>query len=228
MINLPNVTLVCISSIRIEECLSAIQTCINSCNFYDVKFITDKNIKDQSKIKIENCASFNNLQEYSDFILTQLDNYINSSHSLLIQDHAFISNPQKWTNEYLEYDYIGSPWPIHLIEHLMLNLKNGVDLNGQPFSVDLNLNNYDPQNYRVGNGAFSLRSKKLLTFIKQFKDKYKNKPEDNIISIYEKSALENNSMKIAPINIASAFGVEAATEYNPHGDRSITFGFHGQ
>jgi hypothetical protein len=228
MITLSDVTLVCISSIRIEECLSAINKCTNYCNFYDAKFITDKLIKETSDLKVEKCEPLTSLQQYSDFILTKLHNYVDSSHCLLIQDHAFISNPNVWTNEFLKYDYIGSPWPLYIINQLMLNLRIGFDLHGQPLNCNLNLDNYNPHNYRVGNGAFSLRSKKLLKAISTFENKYPDKPEDNIICIYEKNTLESNSFKIAPIDVAAAFSVEMPTEYNPHADNSITFGFHGR
>lgn len=228
MLNLTDITLVCISSIKIEECISAINTCTNSCNFYDVKFITDKIAQDLPNIKYEKCEPLTSLQLYSDFILTKLHRYIDSSHCLLIQDHAFISNPNVWTNEFLKYDYIGSPWPLHIINQLMLNLQIGFDLHGQSLNCTLNLDNYNPHNYRVGNGAFSLRSKKLLQTISNFENKYPNKPEDNIICIYEKNTLESNLFKIAPIDVASVFSVEMPTEYNPYADRSITFGFHAR
>lgn len=226
MIKLSDITLVCISSIKIEESIKAIQHCLEKCEFYDAKFITDKSLPDISNIKIERCQPLTSLQCYSDFILTKLHNYIDSSHCLLIQDHAFVSNPKAWTNEFLNYDYIGSPWPLHLIHQLMLNLRIGFDLHGQPFNTILDLENYDAHNYRVGNGAFSLRSKKLLQLISNFDKKYPNKPEDNIISIYEKKTLESNGIKIAPVEIASKFAVEDPTEYNPNKDITKTFGFH--
>lgn len=228
MLKLSDITLVCIASIKIEESIRAIQHCLGKCEFYDVKFITDKFLPDISNIKIEKCNPLTSLQLYSDFILTKLHNYIDSTHCILIQDHALISNTSSWTNEFLNYDYIGSPWPLYLINQLMLNLRIGLDLQGQPFNNELNLENYNPQNYRVGNGAFSLRSKKLLQKIASFENKYPNKPEDNIISIYEKHLLEKESIKIAPIEVASVFSVEMPTEYNPYADRSITFGFHAR
>lgn len=229
MLDLRNITLVCIASIKIEESLDALNKCLNLCNFYETKFITDKKINSTKDIKIEKCEPLTSLQLYSDFILTDLYKYIDSTHCLLIQDHALISNPQKWTDIFLNYDYIGSPWPLYLINQLMLNLRVGLDLQWQPFNnYTPSLQNYDPKNYRVGNGAFSLRSQKLLKFLSQFKDKYPNKPEDNIISIYEKNTLEINGFKIAPIEVAAQFSVESPTEYNPLGDNNQTFGYHGR
>lgn len=226
-LNLNDVTLVCVASIKIDGSLSALKHCLEKCNFYDVKFITDKKINDKSNIKIQECTPLKNLQEYSDFLLTNLHYYIDSQYCLLIQDHAFISNINMWNDSFLEYDYIGAPWPLWLINKLMNNLQIGLDLYSQPFSTVPILDNYDPQNYRVGNGGFSLRSKKLLKFISQFKNKYLDKPEDNIICIYEKSNLEKNNISIAPISIASKFSVEMPTEYNTNTDKSMVFGFHG-
>lgn len=225
-LNLTDITLICVSSIKINQCLSSLGHCIEKCSFYDAKFITDKPINDTSNIKIQKCDPLNNLQEYSDFLLTNLHNYVDSKYCLLIQDHAFISNVDKWDDAFLNYDYIGAPWPLWLINRLMNNLQMGLDLHNRPFSDMLTLDNYDAQNYRVGNGGFSLRSKKLLNFTAQFEDKYPNKPEDNIICIYEKSNLINKGICIAPIDIAAKFSIEMPTEYNNTANRLATFGFH--
>lgn len=226
-LNLSSVTLVCVSSVRINESISAIEYCSERCDFYDIKFITDQNITSTNKIKIQKCIPLRSLQQYSDFLLTELHNYIDSTHCLLIQDHAFISNTKLWNDNFLDYDYIGAPWPKYLIQQLLNNISIGLDLNNQSFDTIPVLDNYDVDNYRVGNGAFSLRSQKLLKFISQFKNKYNNKPEDNIISIYEKSILEKNNFRIAPIELAAQFAVEMPTEYNIYRDKSLTFGFHG-
>jgi hypothetical protein len=227
MINLPDVSLICISSIKIEECLSAIKTCMNFCKFYDVKFVTDKSIADLSDIKIEKCEELINLQLHSDLVLTRLHKYFDSNYCLLIQDDGFISNPDNWSNDFLMYDYIGAPWPLELKNRLMFNLEKGIDLHCNPFVKEIpKLKNYNAHNYRVGNGGFSLRSKKLCEFTERFAEKYPEKPEDNIISIYEKEAIENNGMKIAPIEIAAKFSIEYPTEFNPSRDKNKTFGFH--
>ena len=40
-----------------------------------------------------------------------LKEYINSEHVLVIQDDGHIVNPDIWDDNFLDYDYIGAPWP---------------------------------------------------------------------------------------------------------------------
>jgi hypothetical protein len=71
----------------------------------------------------------------------------------------------------------------------------------------------------VGNGGFSLRSKKLLNVIRQ-PGFIKKHPEDYCICADNKDFLERKDIRIAPVNIAEQFAVER-TEWHP------AFGFHG-
>jgi hypothetical protein len=66
------------------------------------------------------------------FVLHELHHYIDSDFVLLVEWDGYIINPTAWTNEFLNFDYIGAVWGHH---------KDG---------------------FRVGNGGFSLRSRKLL------------------------------------------------------------------
>ena len=38
--------------------------------------------------------------------------HIQTSHCLLIQSDGFVLFPDKWDDSWLDYDYIGAPWPI--------------------------------------------------------------------------------------------------------------------
>ena len=120
---------------------------------------------------------------------------------------------------------IGAPWPIPLLDRLMKNLTINKHLDGRNLSFDCKLSSYDPNLYRVGNGGFSLRSRRLQKLLSKLGDKYKNTAEDNVISIHAKQYLESNNMKFAPIDIAAKFAVEHPTELN---NRNIydCFGFH--
>jgi len=71
----------------------------------------------------------------------------------------------------------------------------------------------------VGNGGFSLRSKRLLEAIKQpeFSPKH---PEDYCIVADNKVFLESQNIKIAPREIAERFAVERSSWHE-------AFGFHG-
>ena len=71
----------------------------------------------------------------------------------------------------------------------------------------------------VGNGGFSLRSKKLLRAIQQ-PGFLKKHPEDYCICADNKDFLERLDIRIAPVDIAEQFAVERSTWHD-------AFGFHG-
>ena len=73
--------------------------------------------------------------EHSQFVLRRLPAYIRSSHVLLTRWDAGVVNPAAWTDEFLVHDFVGAPWPDRL------NRAQGRE---------------------VGQGAFSLRSRRLL------------------------------------------------------------------
>jgi hypothetical protein len=52
-------------------------------------------------------------KDYSDLLLTGLRQYIAGTHVLIIQWDSFILHPLLWTNDFLQYDYIGAVWPHH-------------------------------------------------------------------------------------------------------------------
>jgi hypothetical protein len=137
------------------------------------------------------------IEQYSDFCL-KLCNYVNNDYILLVQNDGFIINYNLWDEDFLNYDYIGAPWNLTMVP-----------------------------NHRVGNGGFSLRSKKFLDFSNKF-DSTDGIPEDNFLCIYNHHLAVENGIKFAPTKLASKFAHEFhnpyATEFNP----SNHFGFHGK
>lgn len=99
----------------------------------------------------------------------------------------------EWTSRYLEYDYIGAVW---------IYLKDGL---------------------RVGNGGFSLRSRKLLEDASNILGgKDLNEGEDYYICRTIRRTLESDfSARFAPENIASLFSYERQRPSHS------TLGFHG-
>jgi len=70
--------------------------------------------------------------EYSRFVIKELGRHFRTSHLLVIQWDGYVINGKAWQEAFLEYDYIGAPWGFHTDQH------------------------------RVGNGGFSLRSRRLF------------------------------------------------------------------
>ena len=92
-----------------EESLKALDYCKSFFKFENSILFTDENIEqtEHSVIKIN---KFRSIHDYSNFVLT-LKEYINSEHVLVIQDDGHIVNPDIWDDNFLDYDYIGAPWP---------------------------------------------------------------------------------------------------------------------
>lgn len=193
-INLDNVTIICIDGVNPEIGLKALKYSMKDINF--AKAILLSHIKPKS---ISNDIEFIEIEKlshttYNSFILQNLDSYFNTDFCLTIHDDGFVINPHLWTDDFLKYDYIGAPW-------------------GPEYG-----------NYRVGNGGFSLRSKK---FTKLSKLLHNEGHEDAICCIYNKKFMEENGCVYAPLEIAMKFSLETKIPECSY-DLNNTFGFHGK
>ena len=134
------------------------------------------------------------IREYNSFCLNRLHEYVDTSHCLVIQYDGYILNENFWDDKWFEFDYIGSP-----------------------FFADQRLSG------RVGNGGFSLRSKKLLEICHQM---YENNPiqdnEDYVICILWRELLQKKGIVFGDTENAKKFGSE---QYEII---STQFGFHNK
>lgn len=205
MLRLPNVTLICISSILVEKSLKALQDSCKDILFGQVKFLTHKdNIENKSfEYEYEKTSNLSNWKfsiheiplipsktHYSIFMIKELYKYVQTKHCLVVQYDGFVLNAKAWKEEFLEYDYIGAPWWFHR------HLEN-----------------------KVGNGGFSLRSKTLICNTASIvKDRFH--PEDSAIGIEYRQQLEQMGMKFPSNELASTFSAESEPYTNQ-------FGWHG-
>ena len=81
-------------------------------------------------------------------------------------------------------------------------------------------------NCNVGNGGFSLRSKKLCKILAEYELEHIH-PEDHHICRTYRAALENLGIKFAPEDVANKFSIEAYGVPPPHNKYDNQFGFHG-
>jgi hypothetical protein len=217
MININNVTLVCVEGNNDTNTISkSIKSLIHSSskiNFGDRILISPK-INEEQKQLLENNNILHKLIQqmdwygYNNFILKELNNHIETDYCLIIQWDGFVLNPHLWEDEFLEYDYIGAKWDSN---HLMSCrwLKPEVKIRGQ-----FNL---------VGNGGFSLRSKKLLTETSQSPFEC-NGPEDAYICNNNYDYFVNRGIKFGSHEIADKF----SREMNKSLSFDNVFGFHGE
>jgi len=204
---LENVTLVSVASVRVERVIKALEYSSSKIKFNSVKLLTHE-IINHNDIEIINVPKMN-YEEYNKFIVFDLFKYINTSHALIIQDDGFVVNPEKWNNDFLKYDYIGAPWPLPNDSFSYRDLYGNI--------------------VRVGNGGFSLRSKKLLSLAKKLNLEWKSYfdyfNEDGFITCHNRHFYENSGCVFAPVELASLFSHEIQT---PETQNIIPFGFHGK
>jgi len=210
MLILKNITLVSMSSVNIDSTINAILKSCEGIEFGDVKLITHEKPNDlPSSIKFCEIDRINNINEYSYNIIYKLSDYIETDYALIIQSDGYVINPSSWKEEFLEYDYIGAPF----------------DLPRDNFSLrDINGNIF-----RVGNGGFSLRSKKLIDLPNKLNLEWKPfhgfYNEDGFICAMNRHIYEENGMKFAPLDVAKYFSHEAEI---PETYGIEPFGFHGK
>ncbi|MFA4942613.1 MAG: DUF5672 family protein [Patescibacteria group bacterium] len=206
---LKTVTLLGIDCVDLGRLSLAMEICQKDFEFAEVKILTSLPSGDlQNVIKID---PINSTAEYSHFIISELDKYVDTDHVLIVQYDGFILNPSAWSDEFLKYDYIGAPWLV----------------------ADWSVKNFGfPAEWlgklAVGNGGFSLRSKKLLSLTAKLArdNKFeKYDPEDVVICVRYRQLLEDNGIKFAPVDVARQFAFEAEGPNSYAWDGQ--FGFHG-
>lgn len=204
-IQLPDVTLVTVSSVDPKHTLAALAYSMRGINFGSVKFISHaRPARLPAGVEFCQCGKITDTIAYSRFMIYELHDYITTPFCLTIHRDGFVVHPEQWRNEFLEYDYIGAPWSVEQV---------GADAEGNPV--------------RVGNGGFSLRSRKLLGVAKKadipflpFKESYN---EDCLICCANRRMYLEHGCRFAGIDIARYFAHEYAV---PETKGIRPFGFH--
>lgn len=141
--------------------------------------------------------------EFSRFMLYELSKYIQTEYALFVHNHAYVLRPQSWTEEFLDYDYIGAPWKPK--SHFT---KSGKEV-------------------QVGNGGFSLRSQKIMMAPAELTLPFTDNGtgyfhEDGQLCVYHRDWLEGYGIRFAPVELAARFATESWLE----GAASKPFGYH--
>lgn len=204
-INLPNVTLVSITSVKIQETIKSIEKSCEGIEFGDVKLLTNENVKSDlfKTIKIPKI----DYDGYSKFVVYDLHKYIETEFALIVQHDGFVTSPDKWDPSFLNYDYIGAPFPLPEDEFSYRD----------PFGNII----------RVGNGGFSLRSKKLLELPTELNLEWKSYfgyyNEDGFFVCHNRHIFEKAGCVFAPLDVAKYFSHESRI---PEIENIVPFGFH--
>tara|TARA_A100001388_G_C28753774_1_gene493763 strand:+ start:1219 stop:1911 length:693 start_codon:yes stop_codon:yes gene_type:complete len=208
-------TIIAVSDIKIKGTINSLIKSSLSLKPYKTILFSSKKIKLSNKqadiIDLIKVDRINSIEKYSSFIIYKLFNYIQTSHILIVQWDGYVINPKKWDSEFLKYDFIGAPFIPRDNDAKYCRDKNGAF-------------------YSVGNGGFSIRSRRLLEAPSKFKlldnKEYTNFHEDGFFSVYHRSFLESKGFVWAPFVIANKFSIESLLSIKDLKD--LPLGFHGK
>ena len=198
MLKLKDVTLIALTSVRVEETIKALEYSCKGINFGDVKLASDiKPNNLPSIIKHEYTEKSGSIDEWNYNIIYNLSKHIDTDHMILIHDNGFIVNPDQWRDEFLEYDYIGAPWPLPRDDFSYKDIEGNV--------------------IRQGNSV-SLRSKKLLDvpikYDLEWKPFHGFTNEDGFICVNYRHKYLEDGCKFADLDVAKYFSKETEIPEN--------------
>jgi len=209
MIDLSNITLVAMTSVKIPQTIKALQYSCKGINFGAVKLISDitPDILPDGIVH-EYTDKMSNIDEWNHDIIYKLGGHIDTEFAILIHDDGFIINPTMWRDEFLDYDYIGAPWSMPQDDFSFR------DINGEII--------------RVGNSV-SLRSKKLIDLAPKLNLEWEAfhgfTNEDGFICVNYRHIYKDHGMKFADIDVAKYFSHETPI---PEIQGIFPFAFHGK
>jgi hypothetical protein len=171
--------------------------------FADVKIICPQKVADSIQHEFTTVVAEFDYQDYSKFMLQELRKYVEHDYVMTIQYDSCIIDGSRWNAGWLNYDYIGAPWPNQWIN-------------------------------RVGNGGFSLRSRKFLeatAMLPYNKTGVKDLDAEDFyacVSCY--NWMCEVGVKFAPVHLAREFCVEHPILELPHDYDDLStyksFAFH--
>lgn len=192
-LDLPEVTLAAASSKALPATVRALRKCLDQVRPAAAILLSDtcppaENLRG---IRFVRTPRMSSRGAYSNFILKELGQHIETEFALTVQWDGYILDARNWTDEFLAVDYIGAPWP---------QFDDGHD---------------------VGNGGFSLRSRRLLNACADQRISG-SEAEDIAVCRSARSWLESEyGIRFADRDLARRFSYERTP---PQGDE---FGFHG-
>jgi hypothetical protein len=217
--DLKNVTLISLAAINYKEVIYAMEKSREKISFFDCKIVSPQ--KPQALphgINWEKCPPLrlreSGIDDYSHYMLYHIWEHIETDYCLVIQADGYVLNPECWTDSFFDFDYIGAPWPRKKDAYI------------DPFG----------KQQRVGNGGFSLRSRKLLEVPRKYNIEWEvnqgnffkhmnadSLAEDGNICVHNRHIYELANCTFAPLEVAMTFSRELPID---EFDGRKTFGFH--
>ena len=194
-LRLPDVTLCCVDTTdRLPWAVRALERCVADIVFGDAFLATDAaalaGLRLPPGVRGEVIEPLRSIDAYSRFMIERLAPFVRTPYVLIVQWDGFVLDASRWTDEFLQVDYLGAPW------------------------------HYHEAPYRVGNGGFSLRSRRLLQALPALPADFQE-PEDRFICRTWRPEAERQGLRFASPELAARF----STDFGDLDHRP--FGFHG-
>ncbi len=194
MLALQDVTLCCVDTANHALAMRALARSTVDIAFGRVLFLTHTAPKDllvPADTDLTDIGPLRSRAEYSEFILKELVHHIATDHVLLVQWDGFVINAEAWDPAFAACDYLGAKW----------------------FWFD--------DGMRVGNGGFSLRSRRLLEALQDPRITLTEAEDLTIARSFRPLLERDHGIRFGAEELADRFAFEAAY---PIGK---PFGFHG-
>jgi tetratricopeptide (TPR) repeat protein len=194
MLELAGVTLACVDTANHALALRALERSRSALRFAQTLLLTGgipHGVDVPAGIAVRTIAPLASRDDYSRFVLKSLLAHIDTPHVLLVQWDGYVVNALAFDPAFLACDYIGAKWSW--------------------FDDDM----------RVGNGGFSLRSRKLLEALQDPRIQLVEAEDTTICRTYRPLLEREYGIRYADEPLADRFSFEAAY---PAGK---PFGFHG-
>lgn len=147
-------------------------------------------VVESAGIEFVRIPTLTSAEKYSQFMTKGLREHIATPFALVVQWDGYVIHPDSWQDSFRNYDYIGARWP------------------------------WLPPGQDIGNGGFSLRSKRLLDALADPDIKDFTVEDIAIGQTYRPLLEDRYAIRFAPAAVADQFSFEVAPPPRP------TFGFH--
>lgn len=173
----------------------ALQRSMQQVDFARVLLFTHGPFTAPAGIEVVDAGPIRSGAEYSHFVLRRLPAHVPTGHVLVTQWDGFVVDASAWSDDFLQWDYIGAVW------------------DDQPAALS------------VGNGGFSLRSQRLLQAGLDARIVQEHPEDAMLARTYRTLLEGTHGVRFAPPDVARRFAFEneapAGATFGFHGPKNL-------
>jgi Protein of unknown function (DUF5672) len=193
MLKLPSVTLLVVETRARELARLATIDTVAKIQFAEVVICTD----DPGRMVVPGARyvqthDWPTVDALSHYIAFEAMREPKTEHIMFLEWDGGVADPTLWRDQFLAYDYIGAPWP------------------------------WWHDGMRVGNGGFSIRSRRLANFVVANRHRFPARTDNNLCRDYRRQIEQEGAFSWAPEDVALDFSIENRAAGAPFRH----FGFH--